>query len=205
MNEVIAVAIITILAVISPGADFAMITRNSILHGRAAGLLASAGIAMGVQVHVLYTMLGIGLLIGHTPWLFTSIKLFGAAYLIYIGYQTFVQQNRVEVDLSAGNSMRPLEAFRSGFLTNALNPKTTLFVVSTYTQVVHADTSLWLQFGYGLFMSVSHWAWFSLVALFFSHEGLRAAMLRSQLLLNRLIGSVLLGLGLSLAFAPMMT
>lgn len=205
MNEVIAVAIITILAVISPGADFAMITRNSILHGRAAGLLASAGIAMGVQVHVLYTMLGIGLLIGHTPWLFTSIKLFGAAYLIYIGYQTFVQQNRVEVDLSAGNSMRPLEAFRSGFLTNALNPKTTLFVVSTYTQVVHVDTSLWLQFGYGLFMSVSHWAWFSLVALFFSHEGLRAAMLRSQLLLNRLIGSVLLGLGLSLAFAPMMT
>lgn len=205
MNEVIAVAIITILAVISPGADFAMITRNSILHGRTAGLLASAGIAMGVQVHVLYTMLGIGLLIGHTPWLFTSIKLFGAAYLIYIGYQTFVQQNRVEVDLSAGNSMQPLEAFRSGFLTNALNPKTTLFVVSTYTQVVHADTSLWLQFGYGLFMSVSHWAWFSLVALFFSHEGLRAAILRSQLLLNRLIGSVLLGLGLSLAFAPMMT
>lgn len=203
MNEVVAVAIITILAVISPGADFAMVTRNSILHGRTAGLLAAVGIALGVQVHVLYTMLGVGLVIGHTPWLFTTIKLLGAAYLIYIGCHTFMQRSRVEVDLSAEPSMRPIAALRTGFLTNALNPKTTLFVVSTYTQVVHVDTSLPAQFGYGLFMSFAHWAWFSLVALFFSHDGLRAAMLRAQLLLNRLIGTVLVGLGVSLALAPM--
>lgn len=85
MPELIAVAVITILAVISPGADFAMVTRNSYLHGRRAGLLAAAGIALGVQVHVLYTMLGVGLLIARSPALFLALKLLGAAYLIHVG------------------------------------------------------------------------------------------------------------------------
>ncbi|QEL54668.1 LysE family translocator [Chromobacterium paludis] len=204
MNEVLAVAIITLLAVISPGADFAMVTRNSILQGRKAGLLSATGIALGVQLHVMYTMLGVGLLIGHTPWLFTTIKLCGAAYLVYIGVQTFRQEPHVRVDLHAGQPVSAWGAFKTGFLTNALNPKTTLFVVSTYTQVVHADTPLSLQFGYGLFMSFAHWAWFSLVSLFFSHDGLRGAMLSMQRLLNRLIGSVLIGLGGTLALSPMM-
>lgn len=202
MNELIAVALITILAVVSPGADFAMVTRNSYLHGRRAGLLAAAGIALGVQVHVCYTMLGVGLLIARSPTLFLAIKLCGAAYLIYIGYTTFVQ--RPVADAAAAERAAPSGgALRAGFMTNALNPKTTLFVLSTYTQVLHVDTSVAVQLGYGLFMSVAHWFWFSLVALFFSQPRLRAAMLGWQATLNRLIGAVLVGLGLTLALAPM--
>ncbi|MEC5160416.1 threonine/homoserine/homoserine lactone efflux protein [Janthinobacterium sp. CG_23.3] len=203
MTELLAVAVITILAVISPGADFAMVTRNSYLHGRRAGLLAAAGIALGVQVHVFYTMLGVGLLIAHTPSLFLAIKLVGAAYLVYIGYRTFVAKAVLQPDLSAQPAGSALAALRSGFMTNALNPKTTLFVLSTYTQVVGADTATAAQFGYGLFMSLAHWLWFSLVALFFSDQRLRGAMLRGQNVLNKGIGAVLVGLGLTLALAPM--
>lgn len=94
-----------------------------------------------------------------------------------------------------------LGALRTGFLTNALNPKTTLFVVSTFTQVVGEDTGLWQQAYYGLFMSAAHLGWFALVALFFSHEQLRTAMLRWQKVLNRGIGSVLIGLGVTLGLA----
>ncbi|MDN0074608.1 LysE family transporter [Crenobacter sp. SG2303] len=203
MNELIAVSVITILAVISPGADFAMVTRNSYLYGRKAGLLAALGIALGVQVHVSYTMLGVGLLIAKAPLLFNAIKFIGAAYLVYIGYKTFVARSQVDVDLSGGEPISDFAALRTGFLTNALNPKTTLFVVSTYTQVVHVDTPVFTQIGYGLFMSFAHWAWFTLVALFFSHNRLRNTMLRGQQLLNRGIGTVLVGLGVALALAPM--
>ncbi len=201
MNELIAVALITVLAVVSPGADFAMVTRNSYLHGRRAGLLAAAGIALGVQVHVCYTMLGVGLLIAGSPALFFAIKLCGAAYLIYIGATTFAQ--RPLADAAAERAAPSGGALRAGFMTNALNPKTTLFVLSTYPQVVHVDTGLAVQLGYGLFMSVAHWFWFSLVALFFSQPRLRAAMLGWQAALNRLIGAVLVGLGLTLALAPL--
>ncbi|MFF2328875.1 MULTISPECIES: LysE family transporter [unclassified Streptomyces] len=201
MAEVVAVAVITVLAVISPGADFAMVVRNSPLHGRTTGLLSAVGVAAGVLVHVTYTMLGIGLLIASSTALFTAIKLIGAAYLVYIGVRTFLARGDLDVDLDSGPRLTRLGALRTGFLTNALNPKTTLFVVSTFTQVVGPATGLWQQAGYGLFMSVAHLGWFGLVALFFSHARLRTAMLKWQKVLNRGIGSVLVGLGVTLGLA----
>ncbi|MET9961118.1 LysE family transporter [Streptomyces sp. NPDC006326] len=201
MTEVIAVAVITLLAVISPGADFAMVVRNSYLYGRPTGLLAAAGVAAGVLVHVSYTMLGVGLLIASSTALFTVIKLAGAAYLVWIGIRTFRARAEVTVDLESRPQLTRLGALRTGFLTNVLNPKTTLFVVSTFTQVVGPDTPVWQQAGYGLFMSAAHLGWFGAVALFFSNERLRERMLRAQKALNRAIGSVLVGLGVGLGFA----
>ncbi|MTE20152.1 LysE family translocator [Streptomyces sp. TRM43335] len=202
MGQIIAVAVITVLAVVSPGADFAMTIRNSYLYGRSAGTLAAVGISLGVLVHVTYTMVGVGLLVTRTPLLFTVMKLVGAAYLVFIGYRTFVTRDRVRIDLSADAGMSRLGALRTGFLTNALNPKTMLFVLSTYTQVVSADTPVVQQLGYGLFMSVAHLAWFTLVALFFSHQNLRVRLLRRQAVLNKVIGTVLVGLGVALALTP---
>ncbi|WP_062649228.1 LysE family translocator [Streptomyces maremycinicus] len=202
MTELLAVALITVLAVIAPGADFAMIVRNSYLYGRRTGLLAAAGVAAGVLVHVTYTMLGVGLLIASSTFLFTVIKLIGAAYLVYIGVRTFRTRGEVEVDLTGKTELTPLAALRAGFLTNVLNPKTTLFVVSTFSQVVSPGTPVGQQAGYGLFMSVAHLLWFGVVAVFFSHDRMRTLMLRGQKVLNKVIGSVLAGLGVSLALAP---
>lgn len=123
------------------------------------------------------------------------MKLLGAAYLIYIGIKSFTNKNRVDLNAGVGTSERLLSIFRMGFLTNALNPKTMLFVVSTYTQVVKPDSSLVTNFAYGLFMSFSHWAWFSLVAIFFSAEMLRQKMLSKQIVLDRVIGAALMILG----------
>ncbi|MFB6717471.1 MULTISPECIES: LysE family transporter [unclassified Streptomyces] len=201
MAEIVAVAVITVLAVISPGADFAMVVRNSCLYGRTTGVLGAVGVAAGVLVHVTYTMLGVGLLIASSTALFTAIKLVGAAYLVYIGVRTFLARDDLGIDLDAKPRLTRLAALRTGFLTNALNPKTTLFVVSTFTQVVGPTTGLWEQAGYGLFMSVAHLGWFGLVALFFSNARLRTAMLRWQKVLNRGIGSVLVGLGVTLGLA----
>ncbi|MGW2044789.1 LysE family translocator [Streptomyces sp. NPDC001858] len=202
MTELLAVALITVLAVIAPGADFAMIVRNSYLYGRRTGLFAATGVAAGVLVHVTYTMLGVGLLIASSTFLFTVIKLVGAAYLVYIGVRTFRTRGEVEIDLTGKTELTPLAALRTGFLTNVLNPKTTLFVVSTFSQVVSPGTPAHQQVGYGLFMSLAHLLWFGVVAVFFSQDRMRTLMLRGQKVLNKVIGSVLAGLGVSLAFAP---
>ncbi|PWB35403.1 lysine transporter LysE [Pseudomonas sp. SDI] len=200
MNELLAVALITLLAVISPGPDFAMVTRNSYAFGRRCGLLAALGIACGVQVHVLYTVLGVALVISHSPLLFMAMKLLGAGYLLWLGYKSL--SNTTPLSLEAGGVGSPsgFGAFRTGFLTNALNPKTMLFVVSAYTQVVQLGSSLVVDFAYGFFMSFAHWVWFSLVALFFSREALRRAMLARQRVLDRVIGVALIGLGVVVLF-----
>ncbi len=85
MLELVSVITITLLAVISPGADFAMVSRNSMFLSRRAGLLTALGISLGVLVHVSYSMLGIGLLISQSILLFNLVKFAGAAYLIWLG------------------------------------------------------------------------------------------------------------------------
>lgn len=202
MNELIAVAVFTVLAVISPGADFAMVTRSSYAQGRKAGLAAAVGIALGVQVHVLYTVLGIAVIISQSPALFMAMKVLGAGYLIYLGYQSLTNTTPVRLDdASPGQGRGSLKALRRGFLTNALNPKTMLFVISAYTQVVQPGSSLARDFAYGAFMSFAHWLWFSLVAVFFSSVALRRAMIERQRLVDRMIGVALIGLGLTVLVA----
>ncbi|WP_166366365.1 LysE family translocator [Pseudomonas akapageensis] len=195
MNELLAVAVVTILAVISPGPDFAMVTRNSYAYGRRSGLMAALGIACGVQVHVFYTVLGIAVIITHSPPLFMAMKLLGAGYLIYLGIRSLMNTTTLTLG-SASGPVPPLwKAFSTGFLTNALNPKTMLFVVATYSQVVQGGSSMAANFSYGVFMSFFHWAWFSFVAVFFSAEVLRRQMLEKQGVVHKVIGMALIGLG----------
>ncbi|MFJ1574266.1 MULTISPECIES: LysE family translocator [unclassified Pseudomonas] len=202
MNELIAVAVFTVLAVISPGADFAMVTRSSYAQGRKAGLAAAVGIALGVQVHVLYTVLGIAVIISRSPALFMAMKVLGAGYLIYLGYQSLTNTKRIHLDdVGQGQGRGSLRALRTGFFTNALNPKTMLFVISAYTQVVQPGSSLAQDFAYGAFMSFAHWLWFSLVAVFFSSAALRLAMIERQRVVDRLIGVALISLGLTVLVA----
>lgn len=199
MTELIAVITITLLAVISPGPDFAMVTRNSLMLSRRAGVLTALGIGLGVLVHVTYTLVGLGLLIQQSLWLFNAIKLVGAAYLVYLG----VRMLRAKpVGALAGCALAPLSdaaALRIGFLTNALNPKTTVFIVSLFMQVLRPDTPLAVQIGYGVFIAVAHMAWFSLVALCFSAGAVRDRLLAVRHWIDRAFGGLLVGFGVLLA------
>lgn len=200
MNEIITFATITILAVISPGPDFAMVTRNSYAYGIKTGLLCALGIAIGVQVHVFYTIFGITVIVLNSPMLFLIVKLLGVGYLVYIGFQSFTNTKQLTIE---GNNIAlpsPLAAFKNGFLTNALNPKTMFFVISVYTQVIDAGQSLWRNFSFGLFITFAHLLWFSLIALFFSSPVIRSRILHHQFLMDKVIGVLLIGLGLSLLF-----
>jgi RhtB (resistance to homoserine/threonine) family protein len=202
MIEAVSVITITILAVISPGADFAMVTHNSMMLSRRAGLLTAVGISLGVLVHVTYSMLGAGLIISQSVVLFNLIKFAGAAYLVYLG----IGMLRAKVpELSAADAPPPVlsdrAALRVGFFTNALNPKTTMFVVALFTQVIKPQTSIAVQLSYGAFMSLAHLIWFALVAFAFSSNTAGAFVASYRHLITRLIGGVLVALGIALALS----
>nr|WP_094857858.1 LysE family transporter [Bordetella genomosp. 5]OZI44775.1 amino acid transporter [Bordetella genomosp. 5] len=199
MTELIAVITITVLAVISPGPDFAMVTRNSLLLSRRAGVLTALGIGMGCFVHVAYTLVGVGLLIQQSLWLFNAIKLVGAVYLVYLG----VTMLRAKPGgASAQRTVAPLSdaaALRVGFLTNVLNPKTTVFIVSLFMQVVRPETPLSVQIAYGVFIAGAHVTWFSLVAICFSAGRVRERLLAVRHLIDRVFGGLLVTFGVLLA------
>lgn len=201
MTELIAVITITLLAVISPGPDFAMVTRNSLMLSRRAGVLTAVGIGLGVLVHVAYTLVGLGLLIQQSLWLFNAIKWLGAGYLVYLGVKMLRAQPAVNVADARMPAVSDAAALRTGFLTNALNPKTTVFILSLFMQVVDPTTPLGVQLGYGIFISAAHVGWFSLVALCFSSGQVRDRLLAVRHWIDRAFGALLLVFGCMLALA----
>ncbi|POG22720.1 amino acid transporter [Aeromonas bestiarum] len=199
MTELLAVVAITFFAIISPGPDFAMVSRNSLLLSRRTGVLTALGIAAGVCVHVTYTLLGVGLLIQQSLWLFNLIKLAGAAYLIFLGIKMLRARPVTHEEAVSQPTLSSLGALRTGFLTNVLNPKTTIFIVSLFMQVLQPQTPLAVQLGYGAFIVLAHALWFSAVALFFSTPSVRARLLAVRHWIDRVFGGLLVGFGMLLA------
>lgn len=198
MNELIAVATITVLAVISPGADFAIVSRNSLSVSRRMGFYTALGISFGVLVHVSYSMLGIGMIISRSIILFNIIKFAGAIYLVFLGIKMILTKKQVLREDGIILEYHPAQAVRTGFFTNVLNPKTTLFIVSLFTQVINPETPRLTQVGYGLFISLAHLSWFALVAFFFSSDTLKVRIHSIRHLIERSIGGVLCLLGVGL-------
>src|SRR5438105_1483157 len=84
---ILTIAGIHLLAVMSPGPDFIMTSRNSLRYSRRTGIYTSLGLSLGTAVHITYALVGLGLLIAQSAALFNAIKLIGAAYLLFIGYK----------------------------------------------------------------------------------------------------------------------
>jgi len=201
MSEWIVVITITILACISPGPDFAMVSRNGLLLSRRAGVLTAVGIGLGVLVHLCYTLLGLGLVLQQSPWLFNALKLAGAAYLVYLGIKMLRSKPAIEPLNAPPPAISDFAALRTGFLTNALNPKTSIFIVSLFMGVVRPDTALTVQIAYGLSIAGAHTVWFSLVALCFSAGMVREKLLAARQWIDRIFGGLLVSFGILLAIA----
>src|SRR3990167_8795475 len=87
LAEFLTVVVVHMLAVMSPGPDFVMISRNSLVYSRKVGVYSAIGLGLGILVHVTYSLIGIGLIISKSILLFSILKFIGAAYLIYVGYK----------------------------------------------------------------------------------------------------------------------
>lgn len=202
LPEILSVTVIAVFMSISPGADFVMVTKNSLFQDRKAGIYSAIGISLAIWIHVAYSIAGLAVVIANSVFLFSLIKYLGAAYLIYIGWKSF--QANTSLDLIKTSDRKPLSnsaAFKMGIITNALNPKTTLFFLSIFTQVVNPDTPLLLQLLYGAIISLAHLLWFSLVAIFITQPSLLGMFNSYKNKIEKGVGVLLIGFGLKVAFS----
>lgn len=202
--EFITIFGISIFMAISPGPDFFMVTKNSISYGRNAGIYSAIGISVAIWVHIAYSIAGLTLIISESIILFSIIKYLGAAYLVFIGLKSILSKKAPIKEITKTEyiqSMDKIGAFKNGFITNTLNPKTTIFFLSIFTQVIDIDTELTLQLIYGSIISLVHLVWFYLVAVFFSHSLFLNRFQKHKKRIENIVGGALIIFGLKVAFA----
>lgn len=203
MNDLLLLSTICFVAMVSPGPDFILVTRNALLYHRSQALATTLGIIAGCMVHATYCMLGLALIITKNILLFSLIKYAGACYLIYLGIKGLTSKAKATThEFSVRTETITIKgAFLQGFLCNLLNPKLAVFLLSLFTQFISINATFTQKASVaGIFVLESMIYW-PLVAIIFQRKIIRELFVRSQTFLDRLFGALLVGLGVRVAVA----
>lgn len=197
--EFLTIASVHLIAVASPGPDFAIVVKNSVRYGRKAAYATSIGIGLAILIHVAYSLLGLSLLIKTTPWLYQVFSYAAAAYLLWLAWGAIRAKAEPSKPVVEGvaseehtDSISWRGAFWQGFLTNGLNPKATLFFMSLFTVVISTQTPISVKLGYGIYLSVATGAWFILLSFLLGTSKVLAFIGNKGYLLDRAMGILLI-------------
>ncbi len=198
-SQFLSIAIIHLLAVMSPGPDFALIVRQSLLYGRKTALATSIGIGFGILFHIFYCIVGIGLVISKNPYIFNIIKISGGLYLIYIGYKSIVSISNLTLKETTNvPKLSFYNAFFEGLVTNILNPKATLFFLSLYTFIINEQPEIYIQILYGAWMSLATAAWFCFISTLLTNSLILKPINNFTNIIQRITGVGLILIGIRL-------
>lgn len=190
LSSVTTIALISLLGAMSPGPDFAIVTKNCLSGSFRTGFLTSLGVASALLIHVTYCVLGVALLISESPLFFHLLKYLGALYLFYLGIMLLREKmSSPEGEKSKLKSTH--RAFVSGFLTNILNPKATLFILSLFTQFINPEMPLLDKAILGLTIAVIGFIWFVFLSYFLTHRLLQKHIKRFQFIITKTMGVAL--------------
>ena len=120
----------------SPGPDMLLIASRSVGQGRRAGFASLAGIQVGTYCHALAAAFGLSQLFVVVPMAYDAVRYAGAAYLLYLAWQTFRSNGIIAMPTGEALHCSPSVMFRQGLITNLLNPKMALFVLALFPQFV---------------------------------------------------------------------
>ncbi|MEQ9844423.1 LysE family transporter [Pectobacterium brasiliense] len=195
------VATIATLGMLSPGPDFFLVIRNAARYPRSAAMMTAFGVICGVATHMAYCVAGLAVVITTTPWLFNVLKYAGAAYLIWIGIQALFARGGSKMDVSnlTQQSVSLKKAFLQGYLCNLLNPKATLFFLAMFTQVLNIHSGLGEKLWYAMIIWLLSVVWWPLLVMLFQSEPVRRGLAKVQKLVDKLLGTVLIALGIKVA------
>lgn len=188
------IALMHFVAVVSPGPDFAIVLKQSLQKGLRPAIWTSFGIGSGILLHVLYSILGVSLVIQTTPWLYQFLLYVAAAYFIWIGISALRSKpsNGQTTDVKDNAKAKWYKAFGLGFLTNGLNPKATLFFLALFTAAIPAETTLITKAFYGTYLAVATGLWFCFLSYVTNFKHIRMAYQSHGHWFDRLMGVVLI-------------
>ncbi|WP_426415691.1 LysE family translocator [Aestuariirhabdus sp. LZHN29] len=188
---------------LTPGLDTLLVIRNAARGGVRDGLLTSAGICSGLFIHALISAAGLSIILLGSAELFLLVKYVGAAYLVWLGWQSLRTAWRaraltlpdiVALRVSAHQSLR------EGFLSNVLNPKTIIFYMAFLPQFIDPQQS---AMGQSMVMATVHFIiatlWQGALVVLVGRARLWMARPRVGQVMNGITGTLLMGFGLRLA------
>jgi threonine/homoserine/homoserine lactone efflux protein len=193
---VLSAAVVCLAGVMSPGPNFVAVTHRAISSSRYEAVAMVFGIALVNTLWATMALFGLSLLVTTLPWLFWSIKLMGAAYLVWFGIQLLRRSGQPlnPREVSTSVSTFP-SALRDGIATNLANPKSMAFYASVFSGAVPADASMETLFAMVVMVGVIAVLWYGSVALVLSADRMVKLYRQGKTIVERTCGLFLILLG----------
>ncbi|MGY1622144.1 LysE family translocator [Geodermatophilus sp. SYSU D00965] len=202
MSDYATFVLFAAVLVLVPGADFAVVVKNTLTGGRRRGAWAAGGVTASNVVQGAAAATGLGALVVRVEPLFQAIRWIGVAYLCWLGVQALRSAVRGRYPaLSAGEAVpgQALAGWRQGFLSNITNPKVLAFYLAVLPQFLGPGTPVKVLAAYALTHAVLGLGW--LLLLVAGLDRARAVLARRPVrrCLDAFTGCALLGFGARLA------
>jgi len=189
---------------ISPGSGAVLSMSHGLAYGVRHASATIVGLQLGLSVVLLVAGVGVGALLLASATAFTVVKVLGAAYLIWLGFQQWRAPVAAAAGAQPGAAGVPgLPSVRQrvaqGFFTNVTNPKGIVFMVAVLPQFIDPARPLWLQLlillvtSIGVDLVVMHG-----YAFLASRAQRWLATAKARRVQNRVFGGVLMAMGASL-------
>ena len=193
---------VAFVAILSPGPAVLLAINNSITHDMKAVAFSTLGNVLGLFVLSSAAMLGLGVLLNTSIILFTSLKIIGAVYLIYIGVKQFRNIANIfnTVNLNAKkSSTHYIAIFKKGFLICITNPKPIIFFTALFPLFLKPEAPLVAQF-FILTLTFMVLSFSTLMSYAFFARSLKSWFLTNNRAtwFNRISGAIFVALGLGL-------
>lgn len=191
--------IASLLLALAPGPDNIFVITHSVLRGWKAGLAVVLGLCTGLLVHTSAVALGVAVVFQTSTWAFNTLKLLGAAYLLYLAWQAFTAKTIQQ--RPSGQEAGFFWSYRRGIIMNVTNPKVSLFFLAFLPQFVPPHTeSVSLHIALlGAIFAIATITVFGTMALLAARlSALLTASETLQKRLNRTAGCVFIALALHL-------
>jgi threonine/homoserine/homoserine lactone efflux protein len=183
---------------VSPGPNFALVSRLAVVGARKAAVGAALGFAVAASCYAILAMTGLSVLIKSTSVLASLIQVLGGLYLVYLGVSSWRTTCVVAQTSDPVESSKMWDGFRTGFLVDLANPKGIAFFISLYGASIPEGTESWAKIAIvagGFFIEV---LWYTLVGRVLSASAARKAYLQWGSVIDRTIGTLLCAFGLNL-------
>ncbi len=189
---------------ITPGADTMYILGRSISQGKKAGIMSVLGISSGSVLHTLLASFGLSIILAESVFAFNIVKYAGATYLVYLGLKALLSPNTFILDKAKTDNM--LRIYCQGMITNLFNPKVALFFIAFLPQFIITNNNYgplpFLLLGITFIITGTLWCIMLAICSSFATKKFRENE-KILSLINRLTGTLFIGLGLKLVRTKM--
>jgi threonine/homoserine/homoserine lactone efflux protein len=199
LSPLITLWAVQLLAAISPGQSFVLISKLALSNPRPVALSAVMGLGLGTIIWSSAAILGVAILLETAAWAYTALKVAGGLYLVWLAVMLWRHAPEpVELDGAKVGKLTPWRAFTLGSVTQLANPKVMVFFGSIFVALLPAHAPAWVYVAAVAIVFINEIGWYTVVALVFSSARPRAAYMRAKMWIDRAMAGFLALIGVRL-------